>query len=78
MSFQGIIRSAGCDLLVMLINNKFQTKLTDVLYSFSTRKIFSITQLKTMVWHEQEMVVSCLKKGMRSLKYQAGKKPRLR
>ncbi len=66
MSFQGIIRSAGCDLLVMLINNKFQTKLTDVLYSFrGTRKdIFRSLQLKDNGFGiEQEMVVSCLKKG---------------
>ncbi|MBI5613918.1 glycosyltransferase family 2 protein [Candidatus Gottesmanbacteria bacterium] len=66
MSFQGIIRSAGCDLLVMLINHKFQTKLTDVLYSFrGTRKdIFRSLQLKDNGFGiEQEMVVSCLKKG---------------
>lgn len=66
MSFTGIIRSAGCDFLVMLINKRFGTKLTDVLYSFrGVRKpVFTKLRLKENGFGiEQEMVMSCLKNG---------------
>lgn len=66
MSFTGIIRSAGCDLLVMLINNRFKTQLTDVLYSFRgvRKEVFRKLNLKEDGFGiEQEMVLSCIKKG---------------
>jgi dolichol-phosphate mannosyltransferase len=66
MSLSGIVRSAGCDLLVTLINKRFKTNLTDVLYSFRgiNRRVFRSLQLRENGFGiEQEMVVSCLKKG---------------
>ena len=66
MSFTGIIRSAGCDFLVMLINKRYGTKLTDVLYSFRgiRKPVFTKLRLKEDGFGiEQEMVMSCLKNG---------------
>lgn len=66
VNLTGIIRSAGCDFLVSLVNNKFNTSLTDILYSF---RAISATAAKKLNLRandfgvEQEMVVSCLKKG---------------
>lgn len=62
----GIIRAAGCDVLVAFVNNKFKTNLTDILYSFrairtSTAKNLHLKSDDFGV--EQEMVVSVLKKG---------------
>ena len=66
MSLTGIIRSAGCDFLVMLINKRFHTKLTDVLYSFRgiRKPVFKKLNLREDGFGvEQEMVMQCLKKG---------------
>lgn len=66
MSFMGIVRSVGADILVMLVNNKFKTNLTDILYSFrGIRKgVFQKLDLKEDGFGvEQEMVVKCIKQG---------------
>lgn len=66
MSLTGIIRSAGCDFLVMLINKRFHVKLTDVLYSFRgiRKPVFQKLQLcEDGFGIEQEMVIQSLKKG---------------
>jgi dolichol-phosphate mannosyltransferase len=66
MSLTGIIRSAGCDFLVMLINNRFRTQLTDVLYSFRgiRKPVFQKLNLRENGFGiEQEMVIQSLKKG---------------
>ncbi len=66
INFSGIIRSAGSDFLVSLVNYKFKTNLSDILYSFrAIRK----SKAERMNLHsddfciEQEMVVACLKNG---------------
>lgn len=62
----GIIRSAGCDFLVSLVNHKFKTHLTDILYSFRairTSSARSVRFASNDFGIEQEMVVACLKKG---------------
>lgn len=66
MGFYGIIRSGGADFLAYLVNRKFKTKLSDILYSFravrkSIVKDLSLTACGFEI--EQEMVVKCLKKG---------------
>ena len=66
MSITGIIRSAGSDFLVMLINNRFRTQLTDVLYSFRgiRKSVFLKLNLREDGFGiEQEMVIQSLKKG---------------
>lgn len=65
-NFTGVIRSAGCDFLVALVNQKFKTRLTDILYSFRAMKKSTAGSIKYRsddFGIEQEMVVSCLKKG---------------
>ncbi len=62
----GIIRAAGCDLLVAMVNHKYKTTLTDILYSFRAIRKSSAQSLKLKsddFGVEQEMVVTCLKKG---------------
>ncbi len=62
----GIVRAAGCDFLVSLVNHKYKTSLTDILYSFrairaSTAKKLNFKSNDFSI--EQEIVVLCLKKG---------------
>lgn len=66
LTLTGILRSAGCDFLVSLVNHKFKTSLTDILYSFRAIKTSSARKLNFKsndFGIEQEVVVSCLKKG---------------
>lgn len=67
-SFAGIIRSAGCDFLVVLVNKRFNTSLTDILYSFRAIKKSTALRLKLETDDfriEQEMVVASLKRGFK-------------
>lgn len=62
----GIIRAAGCDFLVSLVNHKYKTSLTDILYSFRAIRASTAKKLNFKsndFGIEQEMVVACLKKG---------------
>lgn len=64
VNITGIIRSAGCDFLVSLVNHKFKTSLTDILYSFRAIRASTARKLNFKsndFGIEQEMVVSCLK-----------------
>lgn len=66
VNLTGIIRSAGCDFLVSLVNHKFKTSLTDILYSFRAIKALTARKLNLKsndFCIEQEVVVSCLKNG---------------
>lgn len=66
INLTGIIRAAGCDFLVVILNNKFKTSLTDILYSFRAirKSVAKKLNFKSDDFGiEQEMVVSCLKKG---------------
>jgi len=68
INFTGIVRVAGCDLLVMLINSRWKANLTDVLYSFRAIKKNVAKDLNFKAndfYIEQEMVVKCLKKKYR-------------
>lgn len=65
MNFDGLLRSAGSDLMVMLTNNRFDAHLTDILYSF--RAVRKSKFLKAQITSngfsiEQEMVISFLRK----------------
>lgn len=65
-NFAGVIRSAGSDFLVTLVNQRFNTNITDILYSFRAIKTSCARKLKFRsndFGIEQEMVVACLKKG---------------
>ncbi len=66
VNLTGIIRSAGCDFLVAMVNHKFKTHLTDILYSFRAIKTETARKLhfkSNDFGIEQEMVVTCLQKG---------------
>lgn len=66
VNLTGIIRSAGCDFLVAMVNHKFKTHLTDILYSFRTIRTSTAKSLhleSNGFGIEQEMVVTCLQKG---------------
>ena len=66
--FSGIIRSGGADLLAFLVNQKFKTNFSDIIYSFRAirKKTAKKLNLKSNGFTiEQEMVVSCLKKGLK-------------
>ena len=67
VNLTGIVRSAGCDFLVAMVNHRFKTHLTDILYSFRAIKTETAKSLhfkSNDFGIEQEMVVSCLKSGL--------------
>ena len=79
VSLTGIVRSAGCDFLVSLVNNKFNTSLTDILYSFRAIKASSAKKLNLKsddFGIEQEMIVSSLKKKYRVVEIPSREKAR--
>lgn len=64
----GIIRSGGSDFLAYLVNNKFDTKYSDILYSFRSIKkpVAKKLHLKSNGFEiEQEFVVKMLRKKYR-------------
>lgn len=66
VNLTGIIRSAGCDFLVSLVNHKFKTSLTDILYSFRAIRASTARKLNFKsndFCIEQEVIISCLKNG---------------
>ena len=66
MSFVGLIRSVGCDFLVVMINHRFKANLSDVLYSFRAIKknVFEKLDIQENGFGvEQEMVIKCLANG---------------
>ncbi|MCG2676220.1 glycosyltransferase, partial [bacterium] len=68
INFTGIIRAAGCDFITMIINHRWKTNLTDVLYSFRAikREVARDLNLRANDFDiEQEMVIECLKKEYR-------------
>lgn len=79
VNLTGIIRSAGCDFLVAMVNHKFKIHLTDILYSF--RAINAETARKLHFKSndfgiEQEMIVTCLKKGYKVMEIPSREKAR--
>lgn len=70
VNFSGILRSAGSDFLVYLVNKKFSTHLSDILYSFRALRKSIVKKLDLKADDfciEQEMVVKALKKSFRLL-----------
>lgn len=70
MSASGILRSGGSDFLAYLVNKRFGTNLSDILYSFRAVRKSIVTKLDLSANGfeiEQEMVVKCLKKGYKLL-----------
>lgn len=68
--FPGVLRSAGADSLAVILNYRFKTHFTDILYSFRAirKSIVSKLDLKSDDFTiEQEMVVKTLKKNYRLL-----------
>lgn len=68
MDFWGILRSGGADFLAYLVNRRFKTGYSDVLFSFrSVKKPVALKlDLRANGFDiEQEFVVKCLKKNYR-------------
>lgn len=68
MDIWGIARSGGADFLAYLVNKKFKTRYSDILFSFRAIKKPVAQKLKLTADGfeiEQELVVRCLKKGYR-------------
>lgn len=79
VNLTGIMRSAGCDFLVSLVNRKFKTSLTDILYSLRAIKKSSAKKLNLKsddFGIEQEMIVSSLKKRYRVMEIPSREKAR--
>jgi len=79
MNFDGLMRSAGSDLLVMLTNHRFSTNLTDILYSFRAvrRSKFKKANLRSNGFTiEQEMVVGFLQKKFKVIEVPSREKKR--
>ena len=79
VDWTGIVRSAGSDFLVAMVNHKFKTNLTDILYSFRAVKNSTAKKLKFKsddFGLEQEMVVLCLKKRYKVLEIPSREKAR--
>lgn len=67
INLTGIVRSAGCDFLVALVNQRYGTNLTDILYSFRAIKRSKALKLGLKADDfriEQEMVVKALKNNL--------------
>ncbi len=70
ISLEGILRTAGSDLLVLLVNKKFKTNLTDILFSFRAirKSMLRNLKLKSNGFDiEQETVAEALRNGYRVL-----------
>lgn len=79
LDFDGLLRLFGSDLLTFLINFHFHTRLTDAIYSFRAVRTSILPSLRLRAdGHaiEQEMVVSCLKKGYTVLEIPSREKAR--
>src|SRR3989344_6017745 len=79
MNFAGILRSGGADFLTYLVNRRFATSLSDILYSFralrtSVGRKMGLTANGFAI--EQEVVVKCLKQGYRLLEIPSREKAR--
>ena len=70
ISFTGIIRAVGCDVLTMIINYRWNVKLTDGIngYKAIRRDVILGLDLKADDFIiEQETVIKCLRKGYKIL-----------
>lgn len=66
--FESLIRSLGADLLVYLVNLRFGTTLTDILFSFRAIRKSSVSKLHLTSDNfaiEQEMIVSAIRRRLR-------------
>ncbi len=79
INLTGIVRSAGCDFLVALVNHRYGTNLTDILYSFRAIKRAEVLSLGLGAddfRSEQEMVVKALKKNLKVVEIPSREKAR--
>ncbi len=79
MSFMGIVRSAGSDFLAVLLNHRFKTNYSDILYSFRAIKKTTAVGLDLRANDfciEQEMVAKCLRRGFRLMEIPSREKAR--
>lgn len=68
LSFNGLIRSFGCDLLVFLLNTRFKKNFTDILYSFrgmKKDKYISLGLKEVGFIIEQEMIIKAIKQNFK-------------
>lgn len=68
LNIEGMIRTAGSDFMAYLVNKRFGTNFSDVLYNFRAFKRSSLEKLDIHADGfdiEQEMLVEALKKGLK-------------
>lgn len=68
MNFAGILRSGGADFLAYMVNRKFNTNFSDILYSFRAVRKSTVKKLHLKADDfciEQEMVINALKKSIK-------------
>ncbi len=68
LNFDGLLRSVGSDILTMLVNFRFKTEFTDVLYSFRILRKDKFQKAKITATDfsiEQDMIISFLKKDFK-------------
>lgn len=68
LNVEGMIRTAGSDFMAYLVNKRFGTNFSDVLYNFRAFKKSSLSKLQIKANGfdiEQEMLVEALKKGLK-------------
>lgn len=70
MDLDSLVRSFGADILTMLVNLRFRTQLTDVIYSFRALRASLVKKLPLTsngFAIEQELVVTCLRNRFKVL-----------
>lgn len=68
LNLEGLVRSAGVDLMTFLVNLRFKTDLTDLLYGFKAIKRETAMKLKLKSNDfaiDQEIAIKCLKNNFR-------------
>jgi glycosyltransferase involved in cell wall biosynthesis len=79
MDFDALIRSGGSDILTMMLNRKFNTHFTDILYSFRAIKKSVVPRLALSsngFTIEQEMLVSALQHHLKVIEIPSREKAR--
>jgi glycosyltransferase involved in cell wall biosynthesis len=79
LSFGGLIRSTGCDFLTLLVNTRYGSKLTDVLFSFRAirKSKWAALELKQPGFGiEQEMVMNALERKFKLVEIPSREKMR--
>lgn len=79
LDIEGILRTAGSDFMAFLVNKKFNTNFSDILYNFRAYKTSSLKRLKLEADGfdiEQEMLIKSLKANFKVIEIPSREKKR--